>query len=148
MQTRLLFALPLLLALHAAPVAADPLADGVGAMPTAVEDVRVVGSFDVPGGGTGSYRVVIARSTAEPPVARLFVQWIGKGPDGAEVVQRSVEIKELETMKRDIDDYVAEPDDNGLSIFVELADSSGNGSDTYELFLNTDGTYTFGPASN
>lgn len=129
------------------PAHADPLADGVAAMPTAVEDVRIVGTFEAEG-KSGSYRVVIARSTAEPPTARLFVQWLVRGADGAETVERSVEIKELVEMKRDINDYAAEPDENGLSLFVEFADSNVEGGETWELFMNQDGSYTFGPASN
>ena len=129
------------------PAHADSLADGVAAMPTAVEDVRVVGTFEA-GGKSGSYRVVIARSTAEPPTARLFVQRLVKGADGTETVERSVEIKELLEMKRDINDYAAEPDENGLSLFVEFADSNTEGGETWELFMNRDSSYTFGPASN
>ncbi len=136
------FALPPL-----APARADALAEAVASLAPSVQDVRLAGTWEKEG-RKGVYRVIVARSAAPDPTARLFVQWIATGVDGSQRVERSIEITELAALKLDISDFVAEPDPDGLTVFVEVVDAAKDTDQSYELFVEDDGTYRFGPASN
>lgn len=125
---------------------ADAVADAVATMEASVQDVRIAGGWEQDG-RKGVFRVVIARSGL-PQTARLFVQWIATGVDGSEALVRSVEIAEMEALKLDIADFVTESDPDGLSVFVEVIDPKADTDQSYELFLDHDGSYRFGPASN
>jgi hypothetical protein len=148
MIARTLLATCLLTAAMTAPLRADPTADSVTALSPAIQDVRVLGTWEKDG-HKGAYRVIVARSGPEP-TARIFVQWLARAADGAITVQRSVDIKEMIELKRNVGDLVAEADADGLSIFLEIIDptAANAAKESYELFIGDDETYRFGPASN
>lgn len=148
---KLAFTLSVLLVLST-PARADAIADGVAAIPGAVEDVRITGSWEK-AGKSGTYRVIIARIGGEAITARLFVQWVVFLPDGSATVEQSVEIKELGELKVDIADYNSEADDQGLSIFLETltaeaAAAPDGPTEEYELHIFSPTDYRFGPATN
>lgn len=126
---------------------ADAIADAVRQLDPTVQDVRIAGTWEKEG-RKGVYRIVVARSGVPQPAARLFVQWIATGVDGSLGIDHAIEIGEMAALKLDIADFVAETDPDGLSIFVEVVDPSQDTDQSYELFIEDDGTYRFGPASN
>ncbi|MCX5493556.1 hypothetical protein OSH11_02440 [Kaistia dalseonensis] len=126
---------------------ADPVTDRIAALDPSVQDVRIAGDWEKDG-RKGVYRIVVSRTAAEKPTARLFVQWIAVGIDGSQTVDRTTEVSELVGLKLDIVDFVAETDPDGLSIFVETLDPANDTDQSYELFIDSDGSYRFGPASN
>jgi len=147
MIVRTLLAACILTAAAAAPLRADPVTAGIAALPPSIQDVRTVGAWEKDG-HKGTYRIVIDRSGAGP-TARLFVQWLERGADGAMTVSRNVDIKEMVDLKRNIGDFVVETDADGLSVFLELVDpAAGDAKESYELFIGDDENYRFGPASN
>ncbi|MCX5519649.1 hypothetical protein OSH10_14495 [Kaistia defluvii] len=147
MTVRTLLAACILTAAAAAPLHADPVADSVAALAPSIQDVRTVGAWEKDG-HKGIYRIVIDRSGPEP-MARLFVQWLERGADGAMTLSRNVDIKEMVELKRNIGDFVVEADADGLSVFLELVDpAAGGAKESYELFIGDDESYRFGPASN
>jgi hypothetical protein len=128
------------------PALADEVLDGIAAMPAGIEDVRIGGTWEKDG-KNGAYRLVITRTGGDSAIARLFVQWI-EYPDGGEAkVQNTIEIKELADLKVDIVDYTSESDEEGLSVYIETIDPSGNADSNYELRITPD-DYRFGPTSN
>lgn len=130
-----------------APLRADAISDGVAALSGTVQDVRTVGTWEKDD-KKGLYRVVIVRSGPEP-TARLFIQWLAVAEDGAITIDRTVDIKEMVELKRNIGDVVIETDEDGLSLFLEVFDPAADGAkDSYELFIGDDEAYRFGPASN
>ncbi|BCP53132.1 hypothetical protein K32_17490 [Kaistia sp. 32K] len=147
MTVRALLTACILTVATVAPLRADPIADSVAAIATSVQEVRTAGTWEKDG-TKGVYRVVVVRSGPEP-VARLFVQWLASGADGAFTVTRTVDIKELIELKQNIGDFVIEADDDGLSIFLEMINPAADGArESYELFIGDDDSYRFGPASN
>jgi hypothetical protein len=149
MSSRIAFALSLAAALafvHPA-LAADPVTDGISAMPAGIEDVRIGGTWEKEG-KTGAYRIVISRSGGDTVVARLFVQWISYTTGGDATVDTTIEIKEITEKKIDIVDYTSESDQDGLSVYIETIDPSGNGDQNYELHITSPTDYKFGPTSN
>jgi hypothetical protein len=149
MSARIAIALSLAagLALIRPAAAADPVADGIAAMPAGIEDVRIGGTWEKDG-KTGAYRIVIARSGADTVTARLFVQWVIIADDGSASVGTTVEIKEIADKKIDIVDYTSESDQDGLSVYIETIDPSGNGDQNYDLHVTSPTDYKFGPTSN
>jgi hypothetical protein len=131
----------------APPAFADPLADGVAAIPGGVEDIRIGGTWDK-GGKSGAYRIVITRSGGDAVVARLFIQWITYDDSGEATVLNSIEIKEFADLKADIIDYTSESDADGLSVYLETIDPTGKADESYELQVFSPTDYRFGPASN
>ena len=131
----------------APPASADPLLDGIEALPGAVEDVRIGGTWEN-GGKTGAYRVLIARAGGDNVTARMFVQWIVYQDDGGAAVENTIEIKELADLKIDVIDYTSESDQDGLSVFIQTLNPNGTGDQDYELFVTSPTQYRFGPASN
>ena len=131
----------------ARPAFADPLVDGIAAMPGGVEDVRIGGTWEKDG-KSGAYRIIITRSGGENVTARLFVQWVAYGDGGDASVATSIEIKELADLKLDIVDYVSESDQDGLSVYLETLNPNGNADANYELHVTSPTDYRFGPASN
>ena len=128
-------------------VRADPLVDGIGKVPGAVEDVRIGGTWEKEG-KSGAYRVLITRSGGDTVTARLFVQWIAYHDDGEASVDNTIEIKELAALKVDVVDYTSESDQEGLSVYLETIDPNGNADQNYELHVTSPTEYKFGPASN
>jgi hypothetical protein len=126
---------------------ADPLLDGIGKVPGAVEDVRIGGTWEKEG-KSGAYRVLISRSGGDTVTARLFVQWIAYHDDGEASVDTTIEIKELGALKVDVVDYTSESDQEGLSVYLETIDPNGNADQNYELHVTSPTEYKFGPASN
>ena len=125
-------------------VRADPLLDGIGKLPGAVEDMRIGGTWER-NGKSGVYRVVITRSGGDIVIARLFVQWIAH--HGGDVsVDDTIEIKELGALKVDVVDYTFDSDQTGLSVQLETIDPNGNADQTYELHVASPTEYKFGPA--
>ncbi len=131
----------------AAPAFADELLDGIGKMPGSVEDVRIGGTWEKDG-KNGAYRVVITRTGGDTVIARLFVQWIAYQDNGDATVDNTIEIKELADLKVDIVDYTSESDQDGLSVYIETIDPSGNSDANYELHITSPTEYRFGPTSN
>jgi hypothetical protein len=129
------------------PALADDVLDGISRMPGGVEDVRIGGTWEKDG-KNGAYRVIINRSGGETVVARLFVQWLEYADNGDATVQNTIEIKELAELKVDIVDYTSESDEDGLSIYIETIDPSGNADSNYELRIKAPDDYRFGPTSN
>ncbi|MEP0323550.1 hypothetical protein [Bauldia litoralis] len=126
---------------------ADDVADAVNSIPGAIEDVRISGSWENDD-KSGAYRIVVARTGLEPVTARLFIQWLAYEVDGAAVVEKSVEIKELGELGLDVVDYMTESDVDGLSIFIETINPADGYDETYELHLFSPTEYIFGPATN
>ena len=126
---------------------ADALTDAAANLAPSVQDVRLAGTWKKDS-RKGVYRVIVARTPAPGSTARLFVQWIAISVDGSQRVERSIEIAELAALKLDISNFVTETDPDGLSIFVEVVDAAKHTDQSYELFVEDDGTYRFGPASN
>jgi hypothetical protein len=147
MRLTLTAASVLLLASMSQPPRADAVSDGVAMIPGAVEDVRIVGTWD-DNGRSGVFRVIVARSGGDAVTARLFVQWVAYQSDGGATVDASIEIAELGELGVDIDDVTAESDVAGLTMFIRTIDPNGNGDLTYELFVFSPTDYRFGPASN
>jgi hypothetical protein len=141
-----------LLAMALVPIAtrafADPLAAGIAAMPPDVEDVRVVGSWAMPEGKTGVYRLIVARSGTQTVTARLFLQWISypaSAPAG-EIVA-GVEISELRDLAVNVLDYRIETGPNELVVFLTLS-KPGEAEREYELIVRAADDYKFRPQSN
>jgi hypothetical protein len=99
-------------------------------------------------GREGVYRVVVMRDAAGGIPSRLFVQWLAVGADGAAAFDHGIEVTEVAGEKLDIADITTENDPDGLTVFVQTQDAAAGGGQSYELFINDDGTYRFGPASN
>ncbi len=131
----------------AAAARADALGEAVQRLEPSIQDVRVTGTWDKDG-RKGVYRVVVARTAGPSPTARLFVQWVATGVDGSQQIERAIEITEMAALKLDISDFVAEPDPAGLSVFVDVIDAAKDTDQSYELIIDDDGSYRFGPASN
>lgn len=129
------------------PVCADDLADGIAAIPGAVEDVRIGGTWEADG-DSGIYRIVVSRSGGNEITARLFVQWVAYRPAGGVSVVRSIEIAEFGALGVDIEDFASESDADGLAVFIRTIDPAGGNDLAYELFVFGPDDYRFGPASN
>ena len=136
------------------PAAADVISDQVAAIPGAVEDVSIGGSWQN-GDRSGAYRLVVTRSGGEKITARLFVQWISYDDAGQATVDNSIEIKEIADLGVDIANLSSETDDDGLSIFVDTINAAGdtcdaaeNSGESYEVHIFSATDYMFGPASN
>jgi hypothetical protein len=133
--------------LVAGPVRADEVADGVAAIPGAVDEVRIGGTW-AEGDDSGVYRIVITRSGGDQVTARLFVQWVAYTDDGGAAVTNSIEIEEFAALNVDIDDFTSESDADGLSVFIRTIDPAGADDLAYELFVFSPSEYRFGPATN
>ncbi len=131
----------------AAPAIADPLADGVAAIPGAVEDVRVAGTWDE-GGESGVFRVIIARTGGENVTARMFVQWVAYQDDGGALVRDSIEIKELAALGVDVVDYTSESTGSVLSVVIQTLDPNGSNDLSYALKVASPTQYSFAPVAN
>lgn len=136
--------LALVLAFAVAPALADPLADSIAAIDPSIREIRVPGGWEKDG-RKGLYRVVLSR-TADG-TSHLFVQWLTLGPDGTPALERSIEIGEVAAQKLVVADFTADTD-NGLTVFVTIANPTGDDPASYELIVEDDGTYRFDPASN
>ena len=126
---------------------ADPLLDGLAALPGNVEDVRVGGTWERDG-NSGFYRVIVSRSGGDGVTARLFVQWVIYQEDGSATVRDTVEITELADLKIDVIDFSSESDADGLSVYIRTLDPNGSADQNYELTVTSPGQHKFGPASN
>jgi hypothetical protein len=131
----------------ARPALADPLADGLKALPGNVEDVRIGGSWDREG-KSGVYRILVARSGGDLVTARLFVQWIAYDDNGGSVVQDTVEIQELAALNVDISDFTSDSDSSTLKVTIQTRDPNGPADKTYVLTVTSPTHHTFTPASN
>jgi hypothetical protein len=131
----------------AAPARADVIADGIAAIPGAVEDVRIGGTWQLEG-KSGAYRIVIAREGGNQVTARLFVQWVSYLIDGTATVENSIEITELSDLGVDVVDYNSESDADGLSVYIQTLDPNGDVDLIYELFVFSPSEYLFDQASN
>lgn len=134
-----------------ADAAADDVTAAIGNLPTAIEDVQVVGPW-IDGDKSGVWRTVMLQvGTAEKESYRFFVQQLQKA-EGATTVLTTTEIKEIPTLNGAIVGYRAdeptEGDTTGLTLFFDVVPSDGEISETYELQFQKDQTYTFGPATN
>ena len=131
----------------AAPAFADEIADGIAALPGAVEDVRIGGTWEKDG-RSGAYRIVVAREGADAITARLFIQWIAYDDAGGAKLEETVEIKEFADLKLDIVDYTSDSDTDGLSVYLETVDPESDADESYELFVFSPTDYRLGPATN
>ena len=129
------------------PASADPVFDGVAAIPGVVEDVRIGGTWNGDG-KSGTHRIVVTRSGGDPVTARLFVQWVAFEDDGGATVEHSIEIVELAELQVDVDDFVSESDADGLSVFIRTVDPNGSDDLAYELFVFSPSDYRFDLATN
>ena len=131
----------------AAPAFADEIADGIAALPGAVEDVRIGGTWEKDG-RSGAYRIVVAREGSDAITARLFIQWIAYDDAGGAKLEETVEIKEFADLKLDIVDYTSDSDTDGLSVYLETVDPESDADESYELFVFSPTDYRLGPATN
>lgn len=129
------------------PTFADTVSDGVAAMPGAVEDVRIGGTWQR-NGKSGVYRIAIARSGGEAVTARFFIQWVAYMQAGEAAVEDSIEIVEIADLGLDVVDYFSESDAEGLTVFVETINPEDGANEQYELFVFAPDDYRFGPATN
>jgi hypothetical protein len=146
MRYALLLALAAFLPLSV-PAAADPISDSVAALPGAIEEVKIAGTWQK-GDKSGPYRIVISRSGGDSVTARLFVQWIAYQEDGGATVDSTTEIKELADLKLDIVSFESESDEDGLAVYLETIDPNGDKDGSYELHVLSPAEYRFGPATN
>jgi len=130
-----------------APVFADELADGLAALPGAVEDVRIGGTWEKDG-KSGAYRIVIAREGSDTITARLFIQWIAYDDAGGARLEETIEIKEFAEKKLDIVDYTSDSDADGLSVYLEALNPESDADESYELFVFSPTDYRLSPATN
>lgn len=130
------------------PALADPLADQVATLPSDVEDVRILGTWQN-GTDTGVYRVVVTRTGTTDLSARMFVQWIAY-PPGETVgkVTATTELKELGPLATNITDYTFEIDPEMLVIHLETSKADGSQQQPYVAMIRSPDSYTFGPPSN
>jgi hypothetical protein len=141
-------AIDMTLALAAAyPVFADEIADGVAAMPGAVEDVRIGGTWQREG-KAGTFRIVVARRGGNDVTARMFVQWVSYEIDGTATVEDSIEIMELANLAVDVVDFTSESDVDGLTVYIQTLNPNDATDLTYELFVFSPTEYRFNEASN
>lgn len=126
---------------------ADDTADLVRAIPGAVEDVSIGGSWQ-DGDRNGAYRIVVTRAAGERITARLFVQWIAYGDAGEASVADSIEITEVGDLGVDIVNLSSETDETGISVFVDTLGDGTEMGETYEVHIFSPDDYMFGPASN
>ncbi len=133
--------------LFAGPTRADQIADGIAAIPGAVDEVRIGGTW-ADDDKSGVYRIVIARSGGDEVTARLFIQWVAYDDDGQATVEHSLEIKEFAALNVDIDDFTSESDEDGLSVFIRTIDPGDNNDQSYQLFVFSPTNYRFGLATN
>jgi hypothetical protein len=126
---------------------ADDVADQVKAIPGAVEDMSIGGTWQ-DGDRSGAYRIVVTRTGVERVTARLFVQWLAYGETGGATVADSIEIVELAALGVDIVNLATEADTDGLSLFVDTLGDTGELGETYEIHVFSPTEYLFGPASN
>ena len=131
----------------AAPAFADEIADGIAALPGAVEDVRIGGTWEKDG-RSGAYRIVVAREGSDAITARLFIQWIAYDDAGGAELEETVEIKEFADLKLDIVDYTSDSDTDGLSVYLETVNPESDADESYELFVFSPTDYRLGPATN
>ena len=130
----------------AVPVAAqaEALSGSVAAMDPSIRNIGVfpAGERD---GARWFYRVVVASAL---PADRLFIQSIRMGTDGIPSLGWTSEVKELPDLKLRVASFRGEIEADGLTAFVEISNPAADGAATYELLVEPDGTYRFGPASN
>jgi len=131
----------------ALPARADAILDGVAALPGAIEEVRVAGSW-YRDDKSGVYRVVIARSGGNAVAARMFVQWVAYQQDGSATLENTIEIKELADLKVDVLDFTSESDEDGLAVYIQTVNPNGSQDENYELFILSPTEYRFGPTTN
>lgn len=131
----------------AAPALADEISDGVAALPGAVEDVRIAGTWDRDG-RSGAYRIVVARNGTDAITARLFVQWVAYGDGGGAALSETIEIKELADLKVDVVDLTSDSDADGLTVYLQTLDPESDADENYELFVFSPTDYRFGLATN
>ncbi|MDY8110367.1 hypothetical protein U0C82_14590 [Fulvimarina sp. 2208YS6-2-32] len=131
-------------------VGADGVSAIVGTLSPLIEDVQVVGPW-TEGDRTGVWRAVMARDPADPAKSHFFIQQIAPSPSGAEIA-RSVRVEEVAALGGAVVGYSAdqptEGQENSLTLFFEIVPSDGEISETYELNVQTDGSYAFGTATN
>ena len=139
--------LGLALALSARVALADPVMDGVAAMPGAIEDVRIGGTWEKDG-KSGAYRIVISRSGTEKVTARLFVQWVAYQEDGSATVENTIEIADMAKLGADVVDYTSDSDEEGLSVYLDIMKPDGAADENYELHITSPTEYRFGPTTN
>jgi len=132
--------------LCASPTLGDDVVDSVKAIASEVEDISIGGSWQ-DGDRGGAYRLVVTRSGGEKTATRLFVQWIEYTETGATVAE-TTEITEFAELSLDIMSLSSESEADGLSVFIETINDSGDLGDTYELHVFSPREYRFGPASN
>ena len=140
-----LFAACLVAGAH--PALADPLLDGLKALPGTVEDVRVGGTWER-GGKSGIYRIIVSRSGGDPITARLFVQWVAYDDSGGADVTDTIEIKEFADLKVDVQDFTSDSDSNSLTVDIQTLDPNSSNNQTYELVVTSPTQYKFGAAQN
>jgi hypothetical protein len=126
---------------------ADEFNDTVAAIPGEIEEVRLVGSWEMDG-RQGGYRVVVARAGDDLSVSRLFVQWLSVADTGMVQLDHHQEIVDIADLGVEVVDYRAESDPEGLSLFIDTQKPDSDSSQTYELFFFGPDDYQFGPASN
>jgi len=118
------------------PSAADPVAELVRALPDDILQIGVVsGPADTP------VRFVIVRG---PVSDRLFIQV----RDGGQLLQ-SVEVAEVGTTSRRLEDLRSEANAHGVVAFVDFQPSDETET-AYELFIDLENLdkYVFQPVSN
>jgi hypothetical protein len=135
----------------AAPLVPDDVTMAIANLPTAIEDVQVVGPW-IDGAKSGVWRTVMLQvGTTEKESYRFFVQQVEK-VGGTSSVLVTTEIKEIPKLNGAIVGYRAdepsEEDATGLTLFFDMVPSDGEIAETYELHFQPDQTYTFGPATN
>lgn len=131
----------------ALPAYADAVFDGIAALPGAVEDVRVGGTWEKDG-KSGAYRIVVARSGTDQITARLFIQWVAYDDAGGASLEQTIEIGELAALKLDIVDFSSESDEEGLAVYIQTLNPTGDVDESYELFVISPTEYRFGPESH
>ena len=123
------------------------VSDGIAKIPGAIEDVRIGGTWENDA-KSGAYRILIARTGGDTVTARLFIQWLAYGDNGEPPVDNTIEIKELSDLNVDIVDYTSDSDTDGLSVYLETINPSGDKDETYELHVVSPTEYKFGLTTN
>lgn len=142
------FCLILLLQMISLSIAkADDLSSAIEALPSIVEDIRVMGSWKN-NDESGVYRVIFIGQDKNQS-GRLFIQWIVENEGHTKRhVKASIEITEFAELDAHMTDYRFDADPDGLVLFIDMKMPTSDIIETYELFIISSEHYNFGPMTN
>ena len=134
-------------AISLSPAVADTTAKNTAVTQEISHDIRFAGSW-YRDGRAGVYRVVIEQGGGATAADRLFIQWVSQDNRGELKVENTTEIREIAAWGLDIVDYVSQPDNDGLVLFLDVINTQTRFGDEYELFVLAPDDYRLGTPTN